>query len=75
MSIEFVTSLGAGQANKVTRTGTFNKVIALTSNVEVTITGSGVTGGETLTLPRNLKIEEYFDEITVSDGTVAIFTP
>lgn len=75
MTVEFIHSTGAGNSKKITREGTFNKVVAITSNVVVTMEGSDITGGGDITFPRNFKVEGFMSRVVVSNGTIALYTP
>ena len=73
MSVEFVTSTGAHDNQKITKEGAFNKVAAVT-DVTVTMEGTYITGGTNIPLPKTLEIEELMTTVTVSDGTIALYS-
>ena len=74
MSVQFVKSAGADDDQKVVKLGPFHKVVAVTDNVVVTMEGDAITGGNDITFTKMLEIEETMEKVTVSNGTVAIYT-
>lgn len=74
MSVKFVVSTGASESDKKTEEGTFNKVVAVSDNVVVTMEGTSITDGTDITFPKTLEIEELMSKVVVSNGTVALYT-